>query len=459
MGVQFSSGVSPAILAESIRSGVYNDRFLDIYMDEALVSYNSERYTRMLSRFAELFGDKESVMVFSAPGRTEVGGNHTDHQRGSVLAASLNIDAVAIAAPNDSDTINILSEGYPMITVSAKPEPIDESAFGTTKAIICGMISKMVEAGFSCGGFDAYVTSDVIGGSGLSSSAAFETLIGTAIAGLFNSGAPDQDAGESPDFAIPGISGSHLPTTVDIAKYGQYAENVYFGKPCGLMDQMACSVGSLCRINFSDPESPDVERIDYDFGKSGYVLCITDTKGSHADLTDEYAAVPEEMKAVATLFGKEFLSEIDKADFMKRIPEVRERCGDRAVLRAMHFWNESARAEAEAKALKDEDIEHFLDLVAESGNSSFKFLQNVYASKAPDTQNVSVALCMAEDYLGIGAGRRGVCRVHGGGFAGTMQAFVKEEYAGGYADLMDSIFGSGSCKVMKIRKYGGMRVF
>lgn len=436
-------------LKEKLTTPETKERFLDIYLDPDKAAKQPERYARALDRFLETYGDAD-ISVFSAPGRTEVGGNHTDHQHGEVLAASINDDAVAVAAPRTDGTVNVLSEGYPRITIDISGElhPITEEE-GTTAGLIRGMIAGLKEKNYTVGGFDAYVTSDVLGGSGLSSSAAFETLMGTIISGLYN------------DMTIDAVT---------IAKVGQFAENVYFGKPCGLMDQMACSVGSLCHMDFEDPENPRIERVDFDLSAAGFSLCITDTKGSHADLTPDYAAVPAEMKAVAGHFGKTVLREVPEAEVMAEIPALRAELGDRPVLRAMHFYEENRRVEQEVQSLQRGDIEAFLKNVQASGNSSFKFLQNVYTSRDVMHQNVSLALCVSEKVLkdagakekngtSIPCSSTGVARVHGGGFAGTIQAFVPDSSVPSYRDAMDAIFGKGACMVLKIRKYGGMKVF
>ena len=416
---------------------------MDIYLDTAKAIRQPERYNAALERFRETFGERDAC-IYSAPGRTEVGGNHTDHQRGEVLAASINDDAIAVASPRDDGEVHVLSEGYPMIslTLTGSFSPVKEEE-GTTAGLIRGVLAGMKDRGFSVGGFDAYITSDVLGGSGLSSSAAFETLIGTILSGLYNEMRCD---------------------AVTIAKIGQYAENTYFGKPCGLMDQMACSVGSLCHMDFEDPEDPKIERIDYDLSSANLSLCITDTKGSHADLTPDYAAVPAEMKVVAAFFGKEVLRQVPEAEMMSRLPELRASLGDRPILRAMHFYQENRRVRDEADALKAKDTDRFLLAVQASGNSSFKYLQNVYTSKDILHQNVSLALCVSEQALRAAAPAAhhlteiGVARVHGGGFAGTIQAFVPDSSVDAYRSAMEAVFGEGACMVLKIRKYGGIQV-
>ncbi len=420
-------------LKNHIRSGKLNERLLDIYIDQNCLSNQTQRYVDALTHYEELFGDAD-VQILSAPGRTEVGGNHTDHQHGQVLAASINNDAIAVASPNDSCQVRIQSQGYDMLTIDLNDLDKKASEEGTSAALIRGVLACTRDKGYRIGGFNAYITSDVLGGSGLSSSAAYETVIGNILSHLYNDGRID---------------------AITIAIIGQYAENVYFGKPCGLMDQMACSVGSLCHIDFSDPAAPMVERIDPDMDAAGYSLCITDTKGSHADLTPDYAAVPAEMKSVAAFFGKEVLREVSEETMLSNIPALRKKLGDRAVLRALHFYDENRRVLQETAALKAGNFAAFLAAVKASGNSSYKFLQNVYTNHDVQHQNVSVALCLSEKILGEDGG---VCRVHGGGFAGTIQAFVRNDKVAEYKQSLDRIFGEGSCVVLKIRKYGGMRV-
>lgn len=415
-----------------LESHEITDRLQDIYIDKASIENQKSRYIDALHEFGKLFGD-EAEAIFSAPGRSEIGGNHTDHQHGEVLAASINDDAIAVVSKTNSNEVNILSKGYDMITISLDDLTKKEDEEGTTQALIRGVISKVKENGYKIGGFNAYVTSNVLSGSGLSSSAAFETLIGTILSGLYN------------DMSI---------SDIEIAIIGQYAENVYFGKPCGLMDQMACSVGSLCHIDFADPNDPVVEKITFDLDGAGYSLCITDTKGSHADLTPDYAAVPAEMKSVAACFDKEVLNEVSEEDVISHASYIREKCGDRAFLRAIHFYEENKRVRKEVQALNDNDIDTFLTTVKKSGDSSYKYLQNVYTTHHVDQQNMSIGLMIGEMVLGS----NGVTRVHGGGFAGTIQAFVKNETVKDYKAKMDEIFGEGSCNVLKIRKYGGIKV-
>lgn len=412
--------------------------FKDIYCTDEAASLQAARYEAAIRKFAELFPEdysheNASLMIFSAPGRTEIGGNHTDHQHGEVLAASINKDAIAIALPAADGQISVFAEGFEPVKMSISDLGIKEDEKETTAALVRGVVAGLSGNGHKIGAFKAYITSDVLIGAGLSSSAAFETLIGTIISGMYNDG---------------NISAE------EIAKIGQYAENVYFGKPCGLMDQMACSVGSLVHIDFNDTAAPVTEKVEFDFEQAGYCLCITDTKGSHADLTAEYAAIPSEMKEIAALLGHEVLRPVSLEDILSDIGELRSRAGDRAVLRALHFVGETARAAKEAEALKANDLPLFLKLLRQSGNSSFKYLQNVSPSGSIREQNVALALAVSDSVLGDDE----PSRVHGGGFAGTIQAFVRKENAAAYKATMDKVFGEGSCEILSIRKYGGIRI-
>ena len=417
----------------SIKTDLSVIDFNDIYIDPAWAAKQPARYEAAIKVFEENFGADGGIEIYSAPGRTEIGGNHTDHQHGEVLAASINRDAIAIVRKTDNGTVRLKSDNYSTNTIDVSDLAVRQDETGTTPALIRGMLQALSSQGYKIRGFDAYVTSDVLVGAGISSSAAFETLIGTIVSGLYN------------DMKIDPVT---------IAKAGQYAENVYFGKPCGLMDQMACSVGNMVHIDFRFPDNPEVERIEFDFSKTGYCLCITNTRGSHSNLTDEYAAVPAEMKKVAELLGHEVLRPVSLDDILKNISMLREKAGDRAVLRAIHFVEESKRANQEAEALQHGDLWEFLKLVKESGNSSFKYLQNIYTNSDVTTQNVSIALAVSDSILT----NEEASRVHGGGFAGTIQAFVKNDHAEKYREVMDSVFGEGSCDILKIRKYGGIKV-
>lgn len=423
--------IKATILVEELNNKKYDELLNDIYVDTNLLDYQRERYVKAINKYVSLYGDTD-VEIYSAPGRSEVGGNHTDHQHGCVLAAAVNLDAIAVVGRVDNK-IKVLSDDFDIAPINLEDLEIKKAEEGTSEALIRGVCARLKELGYNVGGFNAFITSDVLMGAGLSSSAAFETIIGTIISGLYN------------DMTID---------PVVIAQVGQYAENVYFGKPCGLMDQCASSVGSLINIDFNDVAKPIVNKVDVDFSKFGHSLCIVDTKGSHADLTDEYAAIPMEMKKVANYFGKEFLREVDEEDFFNDIAGARKACQDRAVLRAIHLFEENKRVDQEVKALNNSDFETFKKVVKESGDSSYKFLQNVYANCDVQNQSVSIGLAMSEQIIG----RNGVCRVHGGGFAGTIQAFVKDEFVTAYKTEIERVFGKGSCHVLKVRKYGGKKV-
>ena len=380
--------------------------------------------------FAAAFGGAPE-RYFSAPGRTEIGGNHTDHQRGRVLAGAVNLDTVAAVRLNGTDTIRILSKGYPMSIVNVTELTPVESEINSTPALIRGVVARFTQLGCKVEGFDAYCESTVLPGSGLSSSAAYEVLIGTIVNHLFFEGKVSQP---------------------EVAMIGQYAENVFFGKPCGLMDQTASAVGNLVTIDFFEAGKPVIEPVNFDFAACGHALCIIDSGADHADLTDEYAAVPGEMKAVAAFLGKEVLTEIDEADFYAAIPAIRKACGDRAVMRAIHFYQENARVPQQVAALRAGDFDKFLALVKQSGYSSYMYLQNVIPAGYKAHQDVAVALALCEHYL---AGR-GAYRVHGGGFAGTVQAFVPYDILDSFVAGIDSALGAGACHVLSIRPQGGV---
>ena len=418
-------------LKAGFQSGKYAELWKDIYIDESVLEYQKGRYVKAIESFEELFGVKD-VEIYSAPGRSEIGGNHTDHQCGRVLAASINLDAIAIVAKKESGIV-LKSEGYPMINVSLADLLPKKEEEGTSAGLIRGVAARLKEEGYEIGGFEAYVTSDVLNGAGMSSSAAFEVLIGNILSGLYNEG---------------------KISPVLIAQAGQYAENVFFGKPCGLMDQMASSVGNLIFIDFADVKNPVIKKVNVNFEDFNHSLCIVDTKGSHADLTDEYAAIPEEMKRVAAYFGKEILKQVDKNEFYTNIPEIRKVAGDRAVLRAMHWFEETDRVIDQVNTLEEENFEEFKKLIKSSGDSSFKYLQNVYSVKNLSRQEMAVGLALSDVILK----GKGVSRVHGGGFAGTIQAFVPNDIVDIYKKNMEDIFGEDACHVLKIRKYGGMKV-
>ena len=420
------------ILKEELLQGKYEELFRNIYQDENEAKRQNSRYAQAVAKFEELFGEKQ-VEIYSAPGRSEVGGNHTDHQHGMVLATSINLDAIGIVSPSASPVIQVVSEGYDMVEVDIEDLEEKYEEEGTTAALIRGVAAALAEKGYKIGGFQAYITSDVLIGAGLSSSAAFEIIIGTIFSGLFNNMEIDP---------------------VEIAKAGQYAENVYFGKPCGLMDQMASAVGGLIHIDFQDPQVPSVKKVPSDFQAYQYSLCIVDTKASHANLTDDYAKIPEEMKKVAAFFKKNVLREVEEEEFFREIPGLRSILGDRPVLRALHFFEEEKRVEKQVEALEQGDFPRFLELVKESGNSSFKYLQNIYINRDEQNQSMSVALGASESILQ----NHGVSRVHGGGFAGTIQVFAENSYVEEYRNKIDHIFGKGSCHVLKVRQQGGIKV-
>ena len=427
-------------LIERLNNSEYNEKLKRFYGDIKIEAIK-ERYLRALDKFKNLYGNRE-VKIISVPGRSEILGNHTDHNRGCVLAAAINLDIIAVVSKSlnpggRKSHIRIQSEGFEPDDVdiynAESLSPIESEKF-TSSAIIRGICSKFVESGYQIGGFDAYTTSDVLQGSGLSSSAAFEVLVGFVLNHLYNG-----------DKINP----------VEIAKIGQYAENNYFGKPCGLMDQTACSVGGFVSIDFASPIDPVVEKVDFDLTKSGYSLCIVSTGGSHADLNDEYASITKEMKQVASYFKKEALRDIDKANLYAQINDIRKLCGDRAVLRAMHFLAENSRVRAGAEALKDGNFEGFLQLITASGNSSFKYLQNIYAAKDPQNQGISLALAISEEAL---ANRQAAVRVHGGGFAGTIQAFIPKKFVSEYFEKIKPVFGENSCLELFVRPDGAVVV-
>ena len=375
----------------------------------------------------------EKYYQFSAPGRTEISGNHTDHQHGCVLAAAVDLETVATVRLDESNQIQIQSEGYPVVTVDLNDLNVREEEKNTTAALIRGVASAFAQRGAKLSGFWAKVHSTVLPGSGLSSSAAFEVLIGTILNELFF---------------------DKKLTAVEIAQVGQYAENVYFGKPCGLMDQTASSVGGMVFIDFNDPTNPVVEKINFNLRDAGYALCIVDTGADHADLTDEYAAIPAEMKQVCSFFGKDVLRQIPEEDFFAALPALRKQVPDRAILRAMHFYEENERVQAQVKALKDKKLDTFLELVKESGRSSWMYLQNITPAGSIRHQEVAVSLALCKKLLSV----KGAYRVHGGGFAGTVQAFVPLDMLDLFKHSIEAVLGKNACHVLNIREKGGIRV-
>ena len=401
-------------------------------MTAPVLYLDPEKKNALDSGFAATFGGTPE-RYFSAPGRTEIGGNHTDHQRGRVLAGAVNLDTIAAVRLNGTDMIRILSDGYPMCEVDVKELTPKEEEINTTMALIRGVAARFTQLGCTVKGFDAYCQSTVLPGSGLSSSAAYEVLIGTILNHMFFDAKVSQ---------------------AEVAQIGQYAENVFFGKPCGLMDQTASSVGNLVTIDFFEKENPKITPVTFDFAACKHALCIIDTGADHADLTDEYAAITKELKAVCAHFGKEVLSQVDEKEFFSAIPVLRKECGDRAVLRAVHFYQENARVPKQVAALENGDFETFLKLIKESGHSSYMYLQNVIPAGYKKQQDVALALAMCEHFLG----GRGGYRVHGGGFAGTVQAFVPFDMLDGFVAGMDGVLGKGACHVLSIRPQGGVEM-
>lgn len=420
-------------LKAMLTSGALDERLRRVYVTDSEVEAQYARYAAVIDAFSELFSGERDIRLFSAPGRTEVGGNHTDHNHGRVLAAGINLDAIAAAAKNDDNVVRVKSEGYPMDVVDLSDLSVQPSELGHSPALVRGVCQGFLNYGYKIGGFDAATASRVLSGSGLSSSAAYEVLVGTMLNYLYNDGKVD---------------------AVTIAKIAQYAENEYFGKPCGLMDQTACSVGSFVTIDFNDPQNPEIEEVKFDFAACAHALCIVDTKGSHSDLTDEYAYIREEMESVAQYFGKKVLREVPEAEFYSEIASVRKRVGDRAVLRAMHFYADNARVLKEVDALRAGDFEAFKQYILESGNSSYMYNQNVFSVKKPQEQPVSLALAISQRVL---AGR-GAWRVHGGGFAGTIQAFVPLDLLDTYKSEIERVFGADACYVLSIRPVGGAEI-
>ena len=365
------------------------------------------------------------IYHFSAPGRTEIGGNHTDHQHGCVIAAAVDMTTTAEVVLNGANVIRVDSEGYKPVEIGLNDLTIKESEKNTTAALIRGVAAAFAQRGYKLAGFDAKVKSTVLPGSGLSSSAAFEVLIGRILNGLF---------------------ADNVISDIEIAQIGQYAENVYYGKPSGLMDQMASSVGGLVFIDFNDPKTPIVEKVDYDFAHSGYTLCTIDSGADHADLTDEYAAMPIEMKKVAKFFGKEVLREVDEQEFYAKIAEIRKETGDRAVLRAIHFFNENRRVQMQVRALKNDNFDAFLHYVNESGMASWTLLQNVTPAGYIEKQDMAFTIALCQQLLG----GEGAIRVHGGGFAGTALAFVPNEKFEQFNTAIEAALGSGCCHKLAI---------
>ena len=392
-----------------------------------------ERYSALAESFKKDFGENKDVRFFSAPGRTEVGGNHTDHNNGKVLAAAINLDAVAMVEKRDDFIINVNSQGYSPLTVDAGDLQIKDEEAGKSAALIRGICARFKELGYSYGGFNASVTSEVLSGSGLSSSAAYEVLIGTILNYLYNDG---------------------KISAVEIACISQYAENVYFKKPCGLMDQTACSVGGFVQIDFKDTKNPVINKVDFNLDEFDHALCIVDTGGNHADLTDDYAAIRLEMNSVAEFFGKSVLREVEPQQVFDNMGEIRKKTGDRALERAIHFYNENSRVERLASALAKKDFSEFKSIIIESGKSSYMYNQNCFTLKNPESQPVALALCLTEELLK----GKAAYRVHGGGFAGTIQVFLPKSEIASYTAAIKKVFGENSCYILSVRSHGGCEI-
>jgi len=418
---------------ESLINGEFDGIFKIIYGENEIES-QCKRYLDAIDNFCDLYGDDRDITLFSVPGRSEISGNHTDHNHGCVIAASVNLDIIAVAAVSESNVIRIKSAGFDEDIVDLNYIKPDELYFFTSRAVIAGMCGGFGERGFKYGGFDAYTTSNVLKGSGLSSSAAFEVMVGNILNHFYNDGKIDAP---------------------EIAKISQYSENVYFGKPCGLMDQTACAVGGFVTIDFNDPTTPIIEKLDFDMTAQGYSLCIVDTGGNHADLNDDYASIPSEMKKIASYYGKTYLRGLTYDDIVERISEFRDNVSDRAILRALHFIEENDRVAVQVESLKSGELNKFLEGVTASGNSSYKKLQNIFTVKNVEEQGLSLALAMAEHIL---ADKKAACRVHGGGFAGTIQAFMPNDTVKKFTDAMNGVFGDGACIRLNIRPYGAIKI-
>ncbi len=423
-----------AIALKEYLYGTALDAALAALYGEDKVAAQKARYAAAIDEYTALYGDGEDLHLFSVPGRTEISGNHTDHNHGKVIAGSIDLDIIAVAAKTAENKICIKSHGFDMDEVSLDNLTPDETAFFGSGAIIAGMCDGFAKKGFQFGGFKAYTTSNVLKGSGISSSAAFEVMVGNILNHFYNGGT----------VAAP-----------EIAKIAQYAENVFFGKPCGLMDQVACASGGIVTIDFADPKAPIIEKLDFDLTGAGYSLCIVNTGGNHANLNDDYASIPAEMKKIASYFGKSVLREVTVEELTAKAAELRSFAGDRALLRAFHFLAENDRVTAQVAALKANDLDAFLAGVTASGNSSFKYLQNVYTAINVAEQGLSLALLLAEKAL---CGVSAACRVHGGGFAGTIQAFVPAEKVADFASALDAVFGENATTVLHIRPDGAVQL-
>ena len=415
---------------KKLQEGALNARLCSLYGEHASEAQR-KRYADAICAYAARFGEEREITLFSVSGRSELSGNHTDHNAGLALAAAIDLDVIAVASPTKTRTVTLLSEGYgeDLVDLDAFCSPRPDR-YAHSDALIAGIACGLTNAGFKAGGFDAYTTSNVPKGSGLSSSAAFEILIGTIQNRFFNE--------------------SRISAT-QLAQTAKYAENEFFGKPCGLLDQLAIASGGICALEFADPTAPLVEKIDFDITGAGFALCIVNTGGNHADLTADYAAVPAEMKEIAKACGAEVLRKVDERALLANFSRLRECSGDRALLRAFHFFAENHRVREQAAALACGDLDRFFEGVRASGRSSFQYLQNVYSPTSPQEQGLSLALCLAERFL---LDKRGACRVHGGGFAGTIQVFAEAKHASALCSLMNTAFGEGACTVLRVRAQG-----
>ncbi|MBE6688436.1 MAG: galactokinase [Ruminococcaceae bacterium] len=416
-----------------IKNGVYDEHFAILYTSEK-VSAARERFLGAIDEFASLYGQDREISMFSVSGRSEISGNHTDHNHGRVIAASVSLDIIAIAAKSDSNIVRIKSEGFNQDVVDISELDPDKIRKFNSGAIIAGVCRGFLNEGFSIGGYDAYTTSNVLKGSGISSSAAFEDMVGTILNHFYNDGKVD---------------------FITLSKISQYAENVFFGKPCGLMDQIACAAGGFVTIDFEDTKNPVVKRLDFDLSAAGYSLCIVNTGGNHANLNDDYASIPAEMKSVAAAFGKDVLRGLTTEDIFSKAAQLRETVGDRAIMRAVHFINENNRVAAQVECLERGDLDGFFEGVKASGLSSFCYLQNIFTTKNVSEQGLSLALCLCEKLL---SGKKAAWRVHGGGFAGTVQAFVPNEYVAQFKEAQEKVFGEGACHVLLVRPEGACKI-
>jgi len=417
-------------LRKKLTEGFFDARLCELYGSGGWLEYQRGRYVRLLDEFTERYGERENVAFYSVPGRSEISGNHTDHNRGKVIAASIDLDIVAVAAPADDGFVRVTSVGFEPDEVElCRLEDYKKDQF-CSSALIAGVCAGFRERGYKAEGLVAYTHSNVLKGSGLSSSAAFEVMIGNLQSRIHN---------------------DNKVSAPELAMIAQYAENEYFGKPCGLMDQTACAVGGFVAIDFEDPKAPKIEKRDFDLTAAGYTLCIVDTGGNHADLNEDYASVPAEMKAVAAHFGKEVLRQLTRENVLGHIDALREEVGDRAILRALHFFDENDRVDMQSKALFSGDLDTFFEGVLASGESSMRLLQNTMTTKNVSEQGLTLALDLAKRAL---AGQKAAWRVHGGGFAGTIQAYVPTEYVASFGSVLESVFGNGSVHRLRVRSEG-----